>query len=486
MNRWKNIVLVCGILLCLIGVWQSQKFIDEERKKIELPNAADLQNAPPMLRFTTIALGGFRGIIANILWIRASDLQDQDKYFEMVQLADWITKLQPRLKQVWLMQAWNMTYNISIKFTDPEDRWRWVMRGVELLRDDALRYCPDEPLIYRELAWFYQHKIGQSLDDAHQFYKKFWFQEMNRLLDGKENGYLDLIDPQTQEQKSRAEILRKKYKMDPNVMKEIDARFGPLEWRLPEATAIYWAYVGLKKAKDEDKIVLRRVIYQSMLLAFQRGRLIFSKADDVPLYGPNLDIIPKVNDAYETMMSEEKDKIDTIKRAHRNFLRQAVFQLYAHARVKEAKKWFDYLKEKYPDDVQVKEANGDLDTFAIKRVTEGVKDLDINMVKSFIQGFLRYSYIYLVYDDEQRANGYFLLARKLYDSYQSRLVPGQKERVSLPPFDELNKATLSDALDPQNGFEPRMRAILRTKLNLPPEQPASQSAIESKSQTEKK
>ncbi|MGB9601950.1 MAG: hypothetical protein ACPMAG_04085, partial [Limisphaerales bacterium] len=283
MSGWKNIALVCGILLCLLGVWQSQKIVDAERSKIELPNAADLQNAPPMLRFTTIALGGFRGIIANILWIRASDLQDQDKYFEMVQLADWITKLQPRLKQVWLMQAWNMTYNISIKFTDPEDRWRWVMRGIELLRDDALRYCPDEPLIYRELAWFYQHKIGQPLDDAHQFYKKFWFEEMNRVLGGKENGYIDLILPQTQEQITRAEILRKKYKMEPSIMKEIDERFGPLEWRLPEATAIYWAYVGLKKAKDEEKIVLRRVIYQSMLLAFQRGRLIFSKADDVPL-----------------------------------------------------------------------------------------------------------------------------------------------------------------------------------------------------------
>ncbi|MGB9603091.1 MAG: hypothetical protein ACPMAG_09910, partial [Limisphaerales bacterium] len=198
--------------------------------------------------------------------------------------------------------------------------------------------------------------------------------------------------------------------------------------------------------------------------------------------GPNLDIIPKVNEAYEIMMSEEKEKIDTIKRAHRNFLRQAVFHLYTHARVKEAKKWFEYLKEKYPDDVQVKEASGDLDTFAIKRVTEGVKDMDMNLVKSFIQGFLRYSYLYLVYDDDQRANGYFLLAKKLYESYQSRLVPGQKERVSLPPFDELNKAALTDALDPQNGFEPRSRAILRTKLNLPPEQPESQSSTESKAQ----
>ena len=61
-----------------------------------------------MLAFTTQVLGGFRGLIANALWIRATQLQEDDKYFEMVQLADWITKLEPHFVQVWLVQSWNM------------------------------------------------------------------------------------------------------------------------------------------------------------------------------------------------------------------------------------------------------------------------------------------------------------------------------------------------------------------------------------------
>jgi hypothetical protein len=36
-----------------------------------------------------VALGGFRGLIVNALWIRASEMQDEDKFFEMAQLADW-------------------------------------------------------------------------------------------------------------------------------------------------------------------------------------------------------------------------------------------------------------------------------------------------------------------------------------------------------------------------------------------------------------
>src|SRR5438046_2134199 len=106
-------------------------------------------NAPPVLAFTTVALGGFRGLIANALWIRANDLQNDGKYFEMVQLADWITKLEPTFAQVWLMQGWNMAYNISVKFSDFGARWRSVQRGTELLRDEGLKYCPREAPVYR-------------------------------------------------------------------------------------------------------------------------------------------------------------------------------------------------------------------------------------------------------------------------------------------------------------------------------------------------
>src|SRR5689334_21604473 len=117
-----------------------------------LTRVTDLgSNAPPVLSFTTVALGGFRGLIANVLWIRANELQNDGKYFEMVQLADWITKLEPHFTQVWLVQGWNMAYNISVKFKDASDRWRWVQRGIELLRDDGLRYNPDDVLIHREL-----------------------------------------------------------------------------------------------------------------------------------------------------------------------------------------------------------------------------------------------------------------------------------------------------------------------------------------------
>src|SRR5215207_2834574 len=171
---YKGSLLIVAVAL-LVVVSFLQKSINEDRAKPELGLTRGVglgSNAPPVLAFTTVALGGFRGLIANALWIRANDLQQDGKYFEMVQLADWSTKMEPNLTQVWLMQAWNMAYNISVKFPSPKDRWRWVQRGIELLRDDGLRYNPREALMYRELAWFFQHKMGQNMDDAHMTYKQ--------------------------------------------------------------------------------------------------------------------------------------------------------------------------------------------------------------------------------------------------------------------------------------------------------------------------
>src|SRR5246127_4526746 len=121
----KTLLLLLAALL-LAGVAQVQDSLNQDRDRLGLTRVEPLENAPPVLAFTTVALGGFRGLISNALWMRAMDLQDEDKFFEMSQLADWITKLEPHFVQVWLVQAWNMAYNISVKFKDFPDRWRWL------------------------------------------------------------------------------------------------------------------------------------------------------------------------------------------------------------------------------------------------------------------------------------------------------------------------------------------------------------------------
>jgi len=462
-GRPYKLALAFVAVLLLVAVPFLQRGLNRQRGELGLTRMTPLENAPPVLAFTTVALGGFRGLIANVLWIRANDLQDEGKYFEQVQLADWITKLEPTFVDVWVVQAWNMAYNISVKLRDPYDRWRWVQSGIELLRDQGLKYNPKEPLIYRELAWFFQHKMGQNLDDAHLVYKYEWGKEMTRVLGGGRPNYDELLNPRTDEARERVRLLREKYKMDPALMKKADDTYGPLEWRLPEASAIYWAMVGLDNSKKSDLITLRRVIYQSLQMSVIRGRLLLVRPDGSFAFGPDLSKIPMAAEGYERMLKEETEKPEAITRGHRNFLREAVFMLYTHNRAGEAERWLKVLKEKYPESVP---AGQDAAEFALRRLTESISDVDHNRKKALIEGLLRQHFENLVLDEDDRAAGALGMARRIWEYYDNS-IRVRREPLKFEPFPEMYQRVRDELIDPKTGMLPEYSARLRTKLGLP-------------------
>jgi hypothetical protein len=460
-----------------------QQSLNEDRAALGLTRGAVLENAPPMLAFTTVALGGFRGLISNLLWIRANDLQTDDKFFEAAQLADWITKLEPTYPAVWIFQGWNMSYNISVKFKDFPDRWRWVERGIELMRDDGLRYNPNSVDLYRELAWQFQHKMGANLDDANLYYKGQWAGEMKHFF-GTYGTNLDLmLNPPDESARTNAVLFREKYKLDPQFVKTVDAEYGPFDWRLPEAHAIYWGAKGLAAAKKnpgkvnaDDLIKLRRIIYQSMLQAFHHGRILSSPFSKTYSLGPNLDLTASVNQAYEKSAAEETDPSmrSGILRAHRNFLRDAVYFLYENNRMAEARKWFKYLGDKYPDQAIIENQpdslpkNLTLDEYAVGVVQIDIGETSQERVTAAVQGLLTRAYYDLASGDDDRYENLKRLANKVYERYTSKTAGYNNEkRIPLPPYDTLNKTVLRQLLDPQAGVPYAARAALVTKLGLP-------------------
>jgi len=493
MSRFKKIGLLLLAVALLFSVSRVQHSMNADRDRLGLTHAAVLENAPPVLAFTTVALGGFRGLISNLLWMRASELQEEDKFFEMMQLADWITKLEPHFPQVWVFQAWNMAYNISVKFKDFGDRWRWLKGGIELLRDEGLKYNPNDVLIYRELAWFFQHKLGANLDDANVYYKAHWAEELAGVFGEMRNANFDeLLHPQTPEQTNRAALLRNRFKMDPAFMKQVDERFGPLEWRLPEAHAIYWAALGLEEARKnpskvnkDDLMQLRRVIYQTMQLSFQRGRLELNPISKTFDFGPNLDIIPNVNKSYEDQMLEEPEKKNQIETGHRNFLRQAVYSLYVYNRVADAAKWFKYLGEKYPDKPILDEdpksfpRNVTLEEYALSNLQVDISETSRDRVKAAIEGFLARAYVNLALDRDDQYAGYYLLAQKVWQVYDQKISGDRKEAIGLPAIRTISKEIRDKMLDAESGLPVEARAALRTKLNMAQEAPTTNAVPES-------
>jgi hypothetical protein len=485
--KWTLAAVAAALFFC---VSRAQWSLTADRERLGLNRYTELRGAPPVLALTTVALGGFRGLISNLLWMRASDLQDQDKFFEMVQLADWITKLEPHFAQVWVVQAWNMAFNISVKFNDPADRWRWVEKGMELLRDDGLKYNPYDVLIHRELGWIFQFKMGDNLDDANMYYKLAWAREMTALFAGDKPNWDELIHPTTPDAKRRAELLRTKYGMDPVLMKQVDETHGPLEWRLPEAHAIYWGEQGLEMAEKNERhidpdmlIQLRRIVYQSMQLSFRRGRIlrIGTGANGQMIdFAPNLALIAKANAAYEDAIRNEPEKYQRdLTTAHHNLLMDAAYFFQTYGRERDALQWYHYLGQKYPDKTMLPgqpdslPGKMSLDDYAIARIQDEVNTLGQNKTEAVIGGLEQQSLLDLVKGDDEQGAGLDGMAKRIWQSYQKKIGPGAGNdvRLYIPPVETTRRDMLNELLTP-GVLSPEDAAVLKTQMgvtNLPVE-----------------
>lgn len=188
------VALAAGLLVCAAA---QLDFINSKRQEMKLISDEPLKNAPPSLAFVTAATGAFRGLAVDVLWLRAERMKEEGQFFDAKQLAEWITIMQPRFAAVWQFQAWNMAYNISaaIPATEPQQRWRWVKNGYELLRDRGIEYNPNSIVLYYELARIFQHKIAGLTDDDHEYYKLQLAAEMEPLLEpADEQHFKDLSE----------------------------------------------------------------------------------------------------------------------------------------------------------------------------------------------------------------------------------------------------------------------------------------------------
>lgn len=462
-----------------------QKRLDSIVKTDKLVDEAGIEGLPPTVAFTTVALGGFRGILADMLWLRTNGLQQQGKYFEMVQLASWITKLQPKFTGATAYLAWNMAYNISVTYTSPVDRWRWVQRGIELIRDEALDYNANDPLLYRELGWIYQHKIGNMLDDAQRYYKYMICKEMMKVYNGdspdwkalaaapktisefrklhaddsklfesvKAAGFENLealsaafrkegvlpeklaesLAPETKNGLDtflRALWLREYYKLRPEIVLEINQKYGELDWRLSDSFAIYWATLGIMYSPKRESIDCDRMITQSLKESFIAGRILLPGKEPSMNYMliPNLGIVDAVREGY--LDAYKRNETLTFKSALDNFMKNAAVTLYSYGKYAKAREYFRLIRKERRNDPRYQ----DFDTFILREWTEDIKDGSYKQVHELISGLIFQSCLLLGYDDEEGASTHLKLAEIAYNRFQKEF-DDEKGRVRLPPFD---------------------------------------------------
>ena len=181
-NRMIQLLAVGIAILALILSSLLAQPIDRHRAEMKITGKELDNSAPPEIVLATAALGAFRGLAVDYFWYRATQLQQEGKFYEADANARAITTLQPRFGEVWRFQAWNMAYNISVETHTPDERWSWVSKGINLLREKGIPLNQDNIHLYRELSWIFMHKIGGYTDDQHWHYKRKLAHQWQQLL----------------------------------------------------------------------------------------------------------------------------------------------------------------------------------------------------------------------------------------------------------------------------------------------------------------
>jgi hypothetical protein len=173
-QRSDQLVIAVALLLAALLVAGAAYLvtpINAVRKEAQITLDADsVAGLPPDVALLT-KIGTLRALAIDAAFQRLEELKQENRFFELMQLSDWLCKLAPRYPSVWSYSAWNMAYNISVQQYSPEARWLWVKNGIENLRQKGIPYNPQSITLYKELAWIFYHKVGDKLDDEHRAYK---------------------------------------------------------------------------------------------------------------------------------------------------------------------------------------------------------------------------------------------------------------------------------------------------------------------------
>jgi len=277
-NQQRKIVFAVGILLLFATMYPYKRYLQAEAQKKDLGEATIGEVDTGSFVLKLFLLGGFRGMAANVLWTRAIDFQKVQEWDRLKVTVDMITKLQPHFLAIWTFQSWNLTYNVSVEWDAPEDKYEWIKRGIKFVQDGVKKNQKSPDLIW-DTAWYYYHKLGFSdetiilrrlfRDDEDETFKRSpiegntiyhdnfqlghdWFTKAVRLVDqgeerqgvGSSENLTEFVDAPTQRKGRPGDLpfrsmpahaqTRYALSLEKESIKGVEATFGPRameQWR---------------------------------------------------------------------------------------------------------------------------------------------------------------------------------------------------------------------------------------------------------------
>jgi hypothetical protein len=125
---------------------------------------AQIGELDPVGQTMKLATLGLRGVAVTLLSDRAETCKMKKDWTNYAAALEQILKLEPHFIKVWEHQAWNVSYNVAVEFDDYRERYRWLLRGIDFLKE-GMRYNQDEYRLVNKVGETLGRKMGRA-DEA--------------------------------------------------------------------------------------------------------------------------------------------------------------------------------------------------------------------------------------------------------------------------------------------------------------------------------
>ena len=179
------------------------------------------------------ALGGFRAVVADFLFIQAHIAWERTEWGRVLFLFRQVTTLQPRVPLFWDMAAWHMAWNASAAAMNDPVQPRVALRlkaqreffslGKDFL-ERGIKNNPESVQLYEALARLYHDKYNDharasdcyakaaALPGAHSYDRRFSAYELSYCEDREREAYERLRTLYDEGEKERLPTLIKRLK----------------------------------------------------------------------------------------------------------------------------------------------------------------------------------------------------------------------------------------------------------------------------------
>lgn len=162
-SRIRKYIAAGIIAFFLIGILVLQASINYSRVTEDLEESMVVM---PGEFVTNFVIGGFRGIAADLLWLKIDEFWHTGKWFDIIPLIRAITWMQPHFLEAWELGAWHLAYNCYAYAESAGDAGKdaYIDAGIKFIKQGLARNR-DVYDLWFNLGWIYYHKLA-NYDEA--------------------------------------------------------------------------------------------------------------------------------------------------------------------------------------------------------------------------------------------------------------------------------------------------------------------------------